>query len=55
MLNIIWVIMIFTGIASGLLMGRTKEVSDAFLESCVNAVELSITMLGAMCLWSGFG
>ncbi|HBR01505.1 MAG TPA: nucleoside recognition protein [Ruminiclostridium sp.] len=53
MLNIIWVIMIFTGIASGLLMGRTKEVSDAFLESCVNAVELSITMLGAMCLWSG--
>ncbi len=53
MLNIIWVIMIFAGVVTGLLTGRVKEVSDAVLLSCSNAVSLSITMLGAMCLWCG--
>lgn len=53
MLNIIWIIMIFAGIVTGFMTGRTKEVSDAILLSCVNSVELVITMLGAMCLWSG--
>lgn len=53
MLNIIWVIMIFAGILTGVLTGRAKEVSDAILGSCVSSVELVITMLGAMCLWTG--
>lgn len=53
MLNIIWIIMIFAGIVTGILTGRIKEISDAILESCKNSVDLVITMLGAMCLWSG--
>lgn len=53
MLNLIWIIMIFAGVVTGILTGRIKEVSDAILESCVNSVELVITMLGAMCLWTG--
>lgn len=53
MLNMIWVIMIFAGVITSLFTGRTREVSDAILESCVSSVELVITMLGAMCLWSG--
>jgi len=53
MLNFLWVIMIFAAVAAGLLMGRVKEISDALLASCGNAVNLSITMLGSMCLWSG--
>lgn len=53
MLNLIWIIMIFAGVVTGLLTGRVKEISDAALASCGNAVELAITMLGAMCLWSG--
>lgn len=53
MLNIIWAIMVFAGIMTGILTGRIKEVSDAILSSCGSAVELAITMLGAMCLWSG--
>lgn len=53
MLNIIWVIMIFSGIVTGLITGRTKEVSDAILASSGQAVNLTIIMLGAMCLWSG--
>lgn len=53
MLNVIWVIMIFAGIMVGLLTGRIKDVSDALLSSCGQAVNLAIVMLGAMCLWSG--
>lgn len=53
MLNIIWVIMIFAGIVTGLLTGRGMEVSNAVLESCVSSVELVISILGAMCLWTG--
>lgn len=53
MLNVIWVIMIFSGIVLGLIMGRAKEVSDAILSSCSQAVDLTLVMLGAMCLWSG--
>lgn len=53
MLNTIWVIMVLAGVLTGILTGRTSEVSDSVLESCVNSVNLVITMLGAMCLWSG--
>jgi spore maturation protein A len=45
--------MMFSGIVTSLLTGRTKEVSDAILASCSQAVNLTIVMLGAMCLWSG--
>ena len=53
MLNVIWVIMIFAGVVTGLLTGRIKEVSEAVLASCTSSVSLVMTMLGAMCLWSG--
>jgi len=53
MLNVIWVIMLFSGIVLGLITGREKEVSDAILSSCGQAVNLALVMLGAMCLWSG--
>ena len=52
MLNFIWAFMIFIGVVTGLLLGRTKEISDAVLASCVDSIELVITMMGAMCLWS---
>lgn len=53
MLNFIWAFMIFIGVVTGLLLGRTEEISDAVLASCVDSIELVITMMGAMCLWSG--
>lgn len=53
MLNVIWVIMLFAAVVTGLLTGRIREISDALLASSGNAVTLTITMLGAMCLWSG--
>lgn len=45
--------MIFAGVIAGIFTGKISNVSDAVLESCVNSVNLVITMLGAMCLWSG--
>lgn len=53
MLNTIWIVMILAGVLTGILTGRMSEISDAVLESCVNSVNLVITMLGSMCLWSG--
>lgn len=53
MLNAIWAIMIFAGVITALFTGRTKEISDAVLASCVSSIQLIITMVGAMCLWTG--
>ncbi|MGI6084826.1 MAG: nucleoside recognition domain-containing protein [Acetivibrionales bacterium] len=53
MLNTIWIIMILAGVITGILTGKISDVSDAVLESCVDSVDLVITILGAMCFWSG--
>jgi len=45
--------MIFAGVITGIITGRMGEISNAVLESCINSVNLVITMLGSMCLWSG--
>ena len=50
-----WILtgMILLSFVSGLFFGRTEQVSNAALSGCGQAVELSITLLGSMCLWSG--
>lgn len=37
----------------GMVSGNTEAVSNAVLEEGVNAVELSMYMLGGMCVWGG--
>ncbi len=37
----------------GILCGKMSEVSAAATSGCVEAVKLSISLLGAMCIWSG--
>jgi spore maturation protein A len=37
----------------GIFSGNTEAVSNAVLEEGVNAVELSMYMLGGMCVWGG--
>lgn len=34
--------------------GSVADVSNAAVGECLKAVELAVTLLGAMCLWSGF-
>jgi len=53
MLNYIWVGMLLIGFIIGILNGRIEEVTNAAFDSAGRAVELSIGLMGIMCLWSG--
>ncbi len=50
-----WVItaMLLIGIVIGVINGRMDGVSSAAIRGGIDAVQLSITLLGGMCLWSG--
>jgi len=45
--------LILISVLFGLLNGRIGEVTNAALNECGNAVQLLITLTGAMCMWSG--
>ena len=49
----IWTGMVVISLLFGLLTGRLDAVANAALTGANSAVELSISMAGAMCLWSG--
>lgn len=53
MLNYIWVAMLIAGIIVGIINGRVDEITKAIVDSSQNAIELSIGLLGVMCLWTG--
>ena len=45
--------MILSGILWAAFNGTLGQVTDEMLAACGEAVTLGITMLGAMCLWTG--
>ena len=53
MLNTIWPIFIIVSFAYAILTGKVEEVNSGIFESVSDAVELSITFLGTICLWNG--
>lgn len=53
MLNYLWGGMILIAVAYGTLTGNVKAVGNAAVDSSKEAVELCITMLGVMALWTG--
>ncbi len=53
MMNWIFTFMILFGIVWGALNGRMEAVSSAAMGEAGNAVQLVITLLGSLCLWSG--
>lgn len=53
MLNFLWGGMILIAVIYGTVTGNVKEVGNAALDSSKEAVELCITMLGVMALWTG--
>lgn len=53
MLNWIWLFMLVIGIFVGIINGRVQETTEAIINSSKTAVELSIGLLGVMCLWTG--
>ena len=53
MLNSIWPAFIIVSIAFAIFTGNIDKINNSIFDSTSLAVELSITMLGTMCLWSG--
>lgn len=53
MLNKLWPIFILISISYGIITGKTSDVNKAIFESAASAIELAITLLGTICLWSG--
>lgn len=53
MLNYIWLGMLIIGFIVAIMNGRINEVTQAAMNSAREAVDLSIGLLGIMCLWVG--
>lgn len=53
MLNYIWSGMMIIAVLFGLFTGRTGEVSSALIDGAADAVGLTISLMGIMCLWTG--
>lgn len=53
MMTWLWSGMVVLSVIFGLATGQLDAVSDAALSGASSAVELSLTMAGVLCLWSG--
>ena len=53
MLNYIWFGMLVIGFVVAILNGRIDVVTQAAIDSAGEAVNLSIKLLGVMCMWTG--
>ena len=53
MLNIVWPIFIIISIIFSCFSGNIKQLNNSIFESTEMAVNLCITLVGTMCLWSG--
>ena len=53
MLNYLWMGMLVLGVIIGAATGNMQNISNAVVESAQDAVELCITMLGIMAVWTG--
>lgn len=53
MLNKIWPIFIIISYIYAMFNGNIEEINNSVFASATDAVELSITFLGTICLWNG--
>ena len=53
MLNWLWAGIMLVSIVAGIATGRLEQVSNALLAGGGDAIKLSLTLGGAMCLWGG--
>jgi len=53
LLNKIWPIFIIISVIFAVFSGNVEKINNSIFESTTNAVELSISLLGTICLWSG--
>ena len=53
MLNILWPLFLIISFIYAFFSGRIEEVNNSIFNSTKSSVDLSINMLGTMCLWNG--
>ena len=53
MLNIVWPFFIIISILYAICFGNLENLNNSIFESTASAVNLCITLIGTMCLWSG--
>lgn len=53
MLNYIWCFFILIAVFYSIIMGNFPEVNNSIFSSIQSTVELCVSLLGAMCFWSG--
>ena len=53
MLNIVWPIFIIISFSFAIFSGNLEGLNASIFKSTSNAIELSINLLGTMCLWNG--
>lgn len=53
MLNIIWPLFIIISLIYAICFGKVNEVNLTIFDSVENAVQISIKLLGTICLWNG--
>lgn len=53
MLNILWPVFIILSVIYAIIFGNVEELNTGIFNSLSDAVELSITFLGTICLWTG--
>ena len=53
MLNVIWPIFIIISVIYTFLCGNIENVSNGIFSSLNDVIDLSLTLLGTMCLWNG--
>ncbi|MDI3317401.1 MAG: nucleoside recognition domain-containing protein [Bacillota bacterium] len=53
MLNLVWLLLIVSGVAVAALRGQVDVVTDAAMTSASGAVETAIALAGVMVLWLG--
>jgi spore maturation protein A len=53
MLNIVWPIFIIISFSFAIFSGNLEKLNSSIFESTSDAINLSISLLGNICLWSG--
>ena len=53
MLNIVWPIFIIISFSYAIFSGNLENLNSAIFDSTTDSINLTISLLGTMCLWSG--
>ena len=53
MLNLVWPIFIIISFTYAIFSGNLEKLNASIFDSTESAINLSLTMLGTMCLWNG--